>query len=558
MNQNLKRATVLALATAVFSGVNNFLAKIAVTAVKDPIVYTTLKNSIVAVFLIGIVLGLKKWPEIKSLRKDQWLKLGIIGTVGGSLPFALFFSGLSMTSALNAAIIHKTLFFWVFLLAVPILKERLTEIQWFGAIAILGANFFTGSFAGFNFDLGELMILGATILWAVENIVAKKALADISSATVGAARMIFGSLILFIFLSFRDSAMPIISMNAVQWGWTAVTSFLLFGYVLSWYAALKKAPATYVAVLLVPATLVTNLLSSLFVTHTLTGKDVLNTVLFIVGTGLVIFAVQKPDNEDAPKAFSGSFAENSKPGFMDGVLRCSRYAFGPNRLHYCGPDANREIGSYIEEGASDPGLTHLMEQFKTMYPYLHHIAEANRIANPFDERVVEAYWIGNELLESIEKKKFYHHLIEGQRIKDKLGPKDFGALSAKIGQGAVPHHSFHVLDIWKRTGNLEKEHTLYTMDECRVSWGRVTALDGPTVTVFTRPLRYAQGKLFLGEPVTKKVNRQLQATYDIEQLKIGDIVSIHWSVPCEVISEKEAATLEKYTLRHIALANLTI
>jgi len=59
---------------------------------------------------------------------------------------------------------------------------------------------------------------------------------------------------------------------------------------------------------------------------------------------------------------------------MNGILRCSRYAFGPNRLHYCGPDANSEIRSYIDEDATDPGLEKLMSQFQTMFPYLRHIA----------------------------------------------------------------------------------------------------------------------------------------------------------------------------------------
>ncbi|MEY4731481.1 MAG: hypothetical protein RL681_427, partial [Candidatus Parcubacteria bacterium] len=224
---------------------------------------------------------------------------------------------------------------------------------------------------------------------------------------------------------------------------------------------------------------------------------------------------------------------------MDGILRCSRYAFGPNRLHYCGPDANREIGAYITEKEEDPGLTKLLKQFETMYPYLRHIAEANHIRDPFDERVVEAYWLGNELLEHIEKKKFYHHLIDGLNLKKKLG-RSFALVEAKLEQNAVPHHSFHVFDIWKRTGHLEKAHTLESMDECRVSWGTVTAAEGPSITVKMRPLLYANGKLYLGEEVRKKINRKLEATYDIEQLAPGDLVSIHWSVPCEKITPTQA------------------
>ncbi|MDO8504356.1 MAG: DUF6390 family protein [Candidatus Liptonbacteria bacterium] len=243
---------------------------------------------------------------------------------------------------------------------------------------------------------------------------------------------------------------------------------------------------------------------------------------------------------------------------MDGVLRCSRYAFGPNRLHYCGPDANKEIASYINEGERDFGLTKLLSQFETMYPYLAHIAEANHIADPFDDRVVEAYWIGNNLLESIPVKKFHRHLAEGLKLKKKIGTKSFAVVEKKLEEGALPHHSFHVLDIWKRTGHLDREHTLESMDECRISWGKILEVSGPSITVLTKPLRYENGKLSLGSEVQKKITRRLEATYDIEQLRPGNLVSIHWSVPCEIITPGQAAMLEKYTRLHLALANKTI
>jgi len=243
---------------------------------------------------------------------------------------------------------------------------------------------------------------------------------------------------------------------------------------------------------------------------------------------------------------------------MDGILRCSRYAFGPNRLHYCGPDANREIFSYIQEEASDKGLENLLRAFKTMYPYLRLIAEANAISDPLDERVVEAYWIGNELLETVEKKKFWQNLIESHQMKKRLGAKAFELIGQKIKQGAVPHHSFHVLDIWKRTGHFEREHTPETMDNCCIKWGLVKQIDGPAITAETEPILYKNRRLFLGEPVQKKFIRTLESDTDIEQLKPGDIVTVHWNVICEVITPRQLLMLKKYTLGSIQLANLTI
>lgn len=243
---------------------------------------------------------------------------------------------------------------------------------------------------------------------------------------------------------------------------------------------------------------------------------------------------------------------------MNGLLRCSRYAFGPNRLHYCGPDKNREIFSHICEGEEGEGLTELLAQFETMYPYLCHIAEANKIRNPLSDRVVEAYWIGNTLLDRVSKQKLYEHLRDKLRMKDKLGAKTFEMLAKKIGQGALPHHSFHVLDIWKRTGHAEREHSLENISECLVSVGKIVSVSGPFIVVETEPLLYENGKLVFGAPEQKNILRQLESDYDIEQLKPGDLVSIHWSVICEKITKRQAENLRKYTRWHISLANETL
>ena len=240
---------------------------------------------------------------------------------------------------------------------------------------------------------------------------------------------------------------------------------------------------------------------------------------------------------------------------LEGVLQCSKYAFGPNRLHYCGPDANREIFSYIEEGAADPHLEVLLKNFRTMYPYITHIAHTNGIADPFDTRVVEAYWIGNELLEKAGGGELYKHLQEDQKLPRKVSRPAFSRISDIIRKGAFPHHSFHVFSITMRTGHLRELHTLESMDACRISWGKVIMADGPFLTVETEPLVTENDKLALGKPVQKRIARALECESDIEQVKPGDIVTIHWEVPCEIITEKQARTLQRYTLKHIDLAN---
>lgn len=239
-------------------------------------------------------------------------------------------------------------------------------------------------------------------------------------------------------------------------------------------------------------------------------------------------------------------------------MKCSRYAFGPNRLHYCGPDANAEIAEHIKHNENDPALAALLAQFQTMYPYLKKIAEVNRIASPFDVCVVEAYWIGNDLLDNVEKKDFYEHLKDDHQIDKRIGKKSFAFVADKIGKGAVPHHSFHVLDIWKRTGHVAKPHTVESMASCIISWGIVKKTDGMFLEVETEQLIYENGVLALGAPTLQKIARGLGAPVDIDEAKEGDIITMHWGVPCEVITKAHARALKKYTLRHIALANETL
>ena len=89
---------------------------------------------------------------------------------------------------------------------------------------------------------------------------------------------------------------------------------------------------------------------------------------------------------------------------MQGVLACAQYAFPPNNLQYCGPLTAATMHNYLSVDLAEPELRDILEQFETLYPYLACIAEANNIPDPFDMRVIEAYWIGNDLLKKVSMK----------------------------------------------------------------------------------------------------------------------------------------------------------
>ncbi len=281
---NEHKGIYLAFLTAIISGFAVFLNKFAVSAWSNSSVFTTAKNLVAAAFLVSLIFLLKKLSELKTLSKKQWFLLIAIGLIGGSAPFLLFFKGLSLTSAVSAAFIHKTLFLWVALLALPFLKEKLSSLQFLALGIILTGAYLLKPIGSFHFGYGEILILSATLLWAIENIIAKFVLRNISALTVGSARMFFGSLFLLGYLLYSGDFGQLFVFSGAKIWWLAISGAILFGYVFSWYSALKFAPATAVSAILVVAAPITLILDSIFITHRFASLPIIPIIMITVGT----------------------------------------------------------------------------------------------------------------------------------------------------------------------------------------------------------------------------------------------------------------------------------
>ena len=259
MNSTRRTGMLLALATAVISGFSVYVNSYGVKAFEDATVYTTAKNVVAALVLVLLAAapGPASGTRITRPRtRALWWALAAVSTVGGSVPFVLFFEGLARASSAQAAVIHKTLVLWVALLAVVLLKERLQWGHWLavglllaGQVGLAGGLPAAGS--------AEWLILGATLLWSVEVVVATRLLASVSPGTVGVARMGLGSLALLGWLAVRGDLGALSSLTGTQLLWAVATGVILAGYVATWFAALQRAQAvdvTAVLVLAVPVT----------------------------------------------------------------------------------------------------------------------------------------------------------------------------------------------------------------------------------------------------------------------------------------------------------------
>jgi len=233
MTKTRRAGLMLALLTAVISGFAIFLNGYGVKAVGNATVYTTAKNVVAALVLFAVVAaGRTRGVTVSRPEgRGQWWGLAAVGVIGGSVPFVLFFEGLARASSTQAAFLNKTLVLWVALLAVVVLKERLQVWHWIAiGLLLVGQAGLSGGLTA-SISSGELLILAATMLWAIEVVVAKRLLGSLSSWTVGLARMGFGSVALIGWVLATGSGAALLTMDVAQWGWVLLTGVILAGYV---------------------------------------------------------------------------------------------------------------------------------------------------------------------------------------------------------------------------------------------------------------------------------------------------------------------------------------
>ncbi|HUF39679.1 MAG TPA: DUF6390 family protein, partial [Anaerolineales bacterium] len=193
------------------------------------------------------------------------------------------------------------------------------------------------------------------------------------------------------------------------------------------------------------------------------------------------------------------------PRLDPGPVLFARYAFMPNRLGYCGAGDERGLFESCIADRPSPELAGWAATFEGAYPYLALIAGANGLPDPLDPRVVEAYWIGNELLDGVSLRPWHESLRE--RFGPRLSARTLDLVLGKVPAGARPHHSFHVIDVCRRTGALAEN--LDVLDSCRIAWGQVAAEVNGQLDVSVRPMVFKDGLLALGEPEIRRVTRAI-------------------------------------------------
>ncbi|MFJ3531800.1 DUF6390 family protein [Streptomyces sp. NPDC090132] len=233
----------------------------------------------------------------------------------------------------------------------------------------------------------------------------------------------------------------------------------------------------------------------------------------------------------------------------EGALLFARYAYPPNELGYCGP-ADAAALLRREETA---GIERRARQFEGAWCYLQFLAETAGLQDPLDVRVVEAYWIGNELLELADPAALVERLTD--RFRGQLG----GTWREAAGR-ALAHHSFQVFEVypWARMLRPDGNPTaLSVLDRCRIRTGVVLTGGSEVATVRSRPLVWDGTGTAAGDWQEETVRLSAGGRTLIDGVRPGDRVALHWDWVCDVLSDEQALRIESLeTRRHTELGLL--
>jgi Family of unknown function (DUF6390) len=238
-----------------------------------------------------------------------------------------------------------------------------------------------------------------------------------------------------------------------------------------------------------------------------------------------------------------------------GPLLFARYAFPPNRLGYCGPGDPDVLFEAAADGHDLSELSHLASQFDGAWPYLELIASCNGIDDPLDERVVEAYWVGNALLRGIPASVIIRSLTD--RFAKRAGMR-LDAIAAAVLLGGVAQHSFHVFAVYPWLGLLRagmEAPPLIVLDRCRIRSGVVEAVAGDTATVRSRHLTFDGSQLSLGAEELETARVGADGLTLAPVVVPGDTVSLHWDWVCDRLDPTAVSWLTRSTVANLAAVN---
>jgi drug/metabolite transporter (DMT)-like permease len=285
--------TIFAIIAALISGLSIPVNKIFLVDL-DATVFTAIRSLIIGIIFFVLIYFQGKSKQ-KEFKKVSWKYLFAIAIIGGSFAFLFFFTGLSLTTAGRGAFLHKTLPIYTAVLAFLFLKEKVNQKQIFALLVMLIGLFLIYSATinpsefWSNPSLGDLLVIGATILWAIENTISRKFMIEGgSNYVVSFARMFIGAVILFAIVIIQNKVGLLLTLTTQQIINLIISTVILFGYVFSWYWSIKLINVSKASTILLIAPVISLIFGVLIFNEPTPLLQLLGSALILIGAYFVV------------------------------------------------------------------------------------------------------------------------------------------------------------------------------------------------------------------------------------------------------------------------------
>lgn len=230
-------------------GINFTAVKVALASM-EPLAFNAVRFSLATAVTFTVLAWQARatgQPELlRRPRRHDLLTIALISFMGNSVYQVLFAHGMLRTSPGNASLIMASAPIWVAILGFILRIERINRLM-FAGIALSFAGIVLLVTGGGNVAinsaniLGDVMILGCAVLWAVYTVASKPLLTRLSPLGMTAWSMLAGTapLILFAIPDLRRQDWG--AVEPIAWAalfYSAVLSVAV-GYVI-WYASVQR------------------------------------------------------------------------------------------------------------------------------------------------------------------------------------------------------------------------------------------------------------------------------------------------------------------------------
>lgn len=211
--------------------------------------YEHLLGAIILLFLI------KKWlPDIKKMRKKEWVAITLVALFSGALGTIFYTQALGKINYIQFSVVvllQQLQPIWAILAARILLKEPLSKkfLLWAG-VALVAAYLITFKNLSINLATGQgtaiagVLALSAGLLWGSSTAISKYVLNKVSFLTATALRFFLAPVFALLFVFGQGETSQLFILSPEQWKTLLLITFTTGLVALAiYYYGLKKTPA---------------------------------------------------------------------------------------------------------------------------------------------------------------------------------------------------------------------------------------------------------------------------------------------------------------------------